>query len=80
MAFYSQLGAALGPKQAAHGWLGSVNGECICCEDEGEDGSDAEPAGQLLLHKVLQTAGVDLLGLEQQFCQLQQQCCKMHVR
>lgn len=35
---------------------------------------------QLLLHKVLQTAGVDLLGLEQQFCQLQQQCCKMHVR
>jgi hypothetical protein len=72
------LGAALGPQQAARGWLGSVRGVDSCSEEE-EVGSDVEQAGQLLLHKVLQAAGVDLLGFEQQLCQLQQQCCKMHI-
>ena len=75
----AMLGAALGPKHVARGWLGSVNGLSSCSEEE-EDGGDAKPAGQLLLHKVLQAAGVDLLGFEQQLCQLQQQCCKMHIR
>jgi hypothetical protein len=75
----AMLGAALGPQHVARGWLGSVNGLSSCSEEE-EDGGDAEPAGQLLLHKVLQAAAVDLLGFEQQLCQLQQQCCKMHIR